>query len=69
MDPFFINSDDPMQKACTISPQWESKSEHLSITAPSTMPHHFQSIKEALSGTWKGPRPMKELVLWCVNGA
>jgi len=27
------------------------------------MPHHFQTVEEALSGKWMGPKPMKALVL------
>jgi hypothetical protein len=71
----FLPTDNPWQKPFTSAPQWESKSEQTSFNNSQlfkvhiTMPHHFQTVEEALSGIQMSPRPMKALVLGCINGA
>jgi hypothetical protein len=63
------------KKLSPSAPPWESKSEQTFFNNSKmfkvhiTVPHHFQIVEEALSGTWRGPRPLKAQVLGCINGA
>jgi hypothetical protein len=69
-----IPIDNPWQKAFTISPAMGEQIEQtffsnsLLLKVHIAMPHLFQTVEEALSGTWMGPRPMKALVLGCIDG-